>query len=174
MMGKYGGSAFLAVYLMLTILFAFPALMAEMTLGQMSGRGTVDALRLSFGKKVGAGLGYMLLGVVTIAGSYYAVVVGNVVYTTLFSIFMGFSPETRSSYHNFLSNGWIQYSITLLLIALSLYIIHKGLIAGIEWISKKVMPAFFLALIYMIVHALTMPNAVKKCLEFLQDRKSVV
>ena len=168
MMGKYGGSAFLAVYLMLTILFAFPALMAEMTLGQMSGRGTVDALRLSFGKKVGAGLGYMLLGVVTIAGSYYAVVVGNVVYTTLFSIFMGFSPETRSSYHNFLSNGWIQYSITLLLIALSLYIIHKGLIAGIEWISKKVMPAFFLALIYMIVHALTMPNAVKKCLEFLQ------
>ena len=53
MMGRYGGSAFLAVYLIFTILFAFPALMAEMTLGRMSGKGTLDSLRLAFGKSFG-------------------------------------------------------------------------------------------------------------------------
>ena len=104
MMGKYGGSAFLAVYLLLTILFAFPALMAEMTLGQMSGRGTVDALRISFGKRVGAILGYMLLIVVTVAGSYYAVVVANVTFTTAFSIVAGFSPDTIANYQTSLNN----------------------------------------------------------------------
>ncbi|MGB4971200.1 MAG: sodium-dependent transporter, partial [Cyclobacteriaceae bacterium] len=40
MMGSYGGSAFLAIYLLFTILFAYPALMAEMALGRMSGKGT--------------------------------------------------------------------------------------------------------------------------------------
>lgn len=168
MMGKYGGSAFLAVYLFLTILFAFPALMAEMTLGRMSGEGTLKALQLAFGKRSGSVFGFILLGVVTIAGSYYAVVVGNVVFTTIFSAVPGFSSSNQESYHAILSNGWIQYGLTLILIFLSLYVIYQGLISGIERLSKKVMPLFFLALVYMIVHALTLPNAMEKCLEFLQ------
>lgn len=168
MMGRYGGSAFLAVYIIFTILFAFPALMAEMTLGRMSGKGTIDSLRLAFGKRIGGFFGYLLLIVITIAGSYYAVVVGNVFYTTIFSMVSGFSPDTIEQYHRQLGNGWLQYAITLMLIAASIYVIHKGLLAGIERISKVVMPLFFLGLIYMIVHALSMPNALDKCREFLQ------
>ena len=174
MMGKYGGSAFLAVYLLMTILFAFPALVAEMTLGRMSGAGTLDAMRLAFGRRLGSIVGFTLLAVVSIAGSYYAVVVGNVVFTTVFSGVMGFSPDTQSSYHQLLSNGWLQYGVALTLIFLSLYIIHRGLIAGIEKISKKVMPLFFLALVYMIVHALMLPDAIAKCMEFLQPDLSVL
>jgi len=34
MMGKYGGSAFLFIYLLFSVLFAVPALMAEMSLGR--------------------------------------------------------------------------------------------------------------------------------------------
>lgn len=174
MMGKYGGSAFLAVYLLLTILFAFPALMAEMTLGRMSGQGTLDALRLSFGKRYGSILGYALLAVVSIAGSYYAVVVANVVFTTFFSGVVGFSPDSKASYQALLVNGWLQYGFTLALITLSLYIIHRGLTSGIERVSKRVMPVFFLALVYMIIHALSLPNAIDKCLEFLQPNFSVL
>ncbi len=168
MMGKYGGSAFLAVYLLLTILFAFPALLAEMTLGRMSGAGTLEAMRLTFGKRYGSIVGFILLAVVTIAGSYYAVVVGNVVFTAVFSAVAGFSSATQTNYQQFLSNGVLQYGVTLTLIFLSLYIIYKGLIAGIERVSKLVMPLFFLALVYMIVHALTLPGAIDKCVEFLQ------
>src|SRR6476620_8238954 len=87
MMGSYGGSAFLFTYFIFTLLFAIPALMAEMTLGQMSGNGTVDALRLSFGKTAGSFFGYLLLLVVTVAGSYYATIVGNVFYTSCYSLF---------------------------------------------------------------------------------------
>ncbi len=168
MMGRYGGSAFLAVYIAFTILFAFPALMAEMTLGRLSGKGTLDSMRIAFGKRAGNVFGYLLLIVITIAGSYYAVVVGNVFYTSAFSIARGFSPDTVGEYHAMLANGWLQYGITVLLIGASIFVIHKGLLDGIERISKIVMPLFFLALVYMIVHALSMPHALEKCREFLR------
>jgi neurotransmitter:Na+ symporter, NSS family len=174
MMGSYGGSAFLIVYLICTILFAIPTLMAEMTLGRISGKGTLDALRTSFGKGLGSYLGYMLLGVVTVAGSYYAVVVGNVFFTSLFSSFVGFHQDTISTYQEFLTNGWFQYAITLIVIISSLYVIYKGLSKGIEYISKVVMPLFFLSLVYMIVHALLSPGAITKCKEFLQPNWSLI
>ncbi len=168
MMGRYGGSAFLIVYLLFTLAFAFPALMAEMTLGRRSGNGTVDAFRMTFGKAAGGIVGYMLLFVITVAGAYYAVVVANVVFTTGFSTFIGFTPESTATYENLLSNGWVQYGMTVVLIIASIYVIHRGLVNGIERISKTVMPLFFVALIYMIARAWMMPGALEKCMEFLQ------
>ena len=174
MMGRYGGSAFLAVYLIFTILFAFPALMAEMSLGRMSGKGTVNALRLGFGSRIGPFLGYLLLVVVTVAGSYYAVVVANVVFTTGYSVVSGFSTNSTLQYNSLLGNGWLQYGITLFLIVSSLFLIDKGLVAGIERVSKIFMPFFFLALMYMIAHALSMPQAIARCMEFLRPDMSVL
>src|SRR5204863_4668547 len=52
--------------------------------------------------------------------------------------------------------------------------IHKGLVAGIERISKIVMPLFFIALVYMIIHSLNMPNAIEKCAQFLQPDFSLL
>lgn len=174
MMGSYGGSAFLAVYLLFTILFAFPALMAEMSLGRMSRKGTLDAFRIIFGKRVGSAAGYLLLVVVTIAGSYYAVVVANVFFTTGYSIIQGFNPSNTQEFHSIISYSWLQYLLTIVLIISSLYIIHKGLVKGIEWLSKIIMPFFVLALIYMIFHALSLPNALDKFSTFLQPDFSLL
>lgn len=168
MMGSYGGSAFLAVYLVFTILFAFPALMAEMSLGRMSRKGTLDAFRIIFGKAAGSVVGYLLLIVITIAGSYYAVVVANVFFTTAYSVILGFGPSKNDNFHLLLSNSWLQYLLTLVLIISCLYIIQKGLVKGIEWLSKIVMPFFVLALIYMIFHALTLPGALDQFAAFLK------
>lgn len=174
MMGKYGGSAFLAVYLLLTIFFAIPAMMAETTLGQLSGKGTVDSLRLSLGKSWGSFFGWMLMGVITIAGSYYAVIVGNVVFTAIYSSFPGFSDATQEGYQHLLGNGWVQYAVTMAVVALCLYVIHRGVTRGIELLSRRVVPLFFLTLTYMIVHALMLPGAIEKCLEFLRPDLSVL
>ena len=174
MMGSYGGSAFLVVYLILTLLFAFPALMAEMALGRMSGKGTLSAFRFGFGNMWGGVLGYLLLVVITIAGAYYAVVVANVVYTTAFSVLAGFTKENNAHYLNGLSNGWLQFTITLFLIASSLFVIHKGLLKGIEFLSKLIMPFFLVAIAYMIFHALSLPNALLKCKEFLNPDFSLL
>ncbi len=167
MMGSYGGSAFLAVYLLFTIMFAFPALMAEMTLGRMSGKGTLDAFRSVFGQHFGSITGYLLLTVITISGSYYAVVVANVFFTAGYSLIRGFTVNDHQHFQTFLSNSLLQYTLTLLMIISCLYVIHKGLVNGIEWLSKIIMPFFVLALLYMIFHALSLPNAIEKFKSFL-------
>ncbi|MEZ4943909.1 MAG: sodium-dependent transporter [Cyclobacteriaceae bacterium] len=168
MMGSYGGSAFLAVYLLFTLLFAFPALMAEMAIGRMSGKGTLDAFRTLFGKSAGSITGYLLLAVITIAGSYYAVVVANVFFTTGYSVIHGYSTHGNQHFQSLLSKSLLQYSITIIMIISSLYIIHKGLVKGIEWLSKIIMPFFVLSLLYMIYHALTLPGAMDKFIIFLR------
>lgn len=168
MMGSYGGSAFLAIYLLFTLLFAFPALMAEMALGRMSGKGTLDAFRSLFGKAWGSATGYLLLSVVTVAGSYYAVVVANVVFTTAYSVIHGFNIASTPHFEVLLSDNILQYAITIAMIITCLYVIHKGLTHGIEWLSKIIMPFFVLALLYMIFHALSLPGAVDKFFTFLR------
>lgn len=168
MMGRYGGSAFLIVYILLTLVFAFPALIAEMSLGRMSRKGTIGALKTGFGNTVGNVAGYFFTGVVTIAGSYYAVVVANVFFTAGFSLFPGFSQQTNPAYEAWLANPWVQYLLTLTLIVVAMLLIRQGLAAGIERVSKRFMPFFFLALVYMIIHALTLPGAGEKFIEFLK------
>lgn len=168
MMGRYGGSAFLIVYILLTLVFAFPALIAEMSLGRMSRKGTIGALKTGFGNSGGNVTGYFFTGVVTIAGSYYAVVVANVFFTAGFSLFPGFSKQTNPVYEAWLANPWVQYLLTLTLIVVAMLLIRQGLAAGIERVSKRFMPFFFLALVYMIVHALTLPGAGDKFVEFLK------
>jgi len=168
MMGQYGGSAFLVVYLLLTLLFAFPALMAELTLGRKSKQGTVAAFQTGFGKFGGTLAGYFFIVVVTIAGSYYAVVVGNVLYLASFSVFPGFDNETLTAYTEWLGKPALQYGFTLALILASVLLIRMGLITGTERFSRKFMPLFFMALIYMIIHALTLPGSIEKFALFLR------
>ena len=168
MMGSYGGSAFLAVYLIFTLLFAFPALMAEMTLGRMSGKGTIDAFRLVFGQQYGLFTGIFLLIVITISGSYYAVVVSNVLFTAGYSAVLLFDSGNHDTYTSLLSNYWLQYGLTITLIFSCLYVIQKGLIKGIEWLSRIIMPFFVAALLYMIIYALFLPEASERFVSFLR------
>ncbi len=62
----------------------------------------------------------------------------------------------------------------MILVAACLYVIHKGLTKGIEFICKIVIPLFFLALVYMIIHALLLPGAITKFKEFLQPDWSLL
>ena len=168
MMGKYGGSAFFAVYLLFMLLFAVPALMAEIALGREGGGGIMAAFRKATGKKLGTFAGILLMTTLLISSSYYAVVVGNVLFTTVFSLYRGFTKTTIPEFQSQLSNGWLQYGITLLLIAAALFVVYKGLKNGIEVVSKIVVPFFALVIVYLIVNALSFPGAFQKLGEFLR------
>ena len=57
MMGAYGGSAFLLLYIGLTLLFAIPVLVAEYALGRQSRSGVLDTYRATLGTRAGTVLG---------------------------------------------------------------------------------------------------------------------
>ena len=77
MMGQNGGSAFLFVYLIFTLVLAIPALMSELALGRETRQGPLGTFTKTLGPVAGKMVGYLLLITVLVADSYYLVVIGN-------------------------------------------------------------------------------------------------
>jgi NSS family neurotransmitter:Na+ symporter len=111
MMGAYGGSAFLLVYLAFTILIAIPALVGEWSLGREAGGGTIRSFTHTLGPRRGRLVGYLLIFGILMANPYYIVIIGNVGYTTYFSIVHGFSAEAFPHFAAGLTDGTTQFSI---------------------------------------------------------------
>ncbi|MGA9334902.1 MAG: sodium-dependent transporter [Rudaea sp.] len=168
MMGRYGGSAFLFVYLAFTALIAIPALSAEIALGRATRKGPVGALRVAFGPRVGLAAGLVLLFTILVADSYYVVVIANVAYSLWVGLANGFAPDAGPALGAGLADGAIQYPIAIVLLAASLYVIHSGLKRGIESVSKVFVPFFWLATVALIVGALSLPGAFDKVAVFLR------
>ncbi len=168
MMGKYGGSAFLFVYLACTLFFAIPAMMAELALGRWSRQGPLGAFQKVFGPTVGKGIGYLLILTVIVADSYYLVVIANVTYTAYFSLRYGFSNASLPQFETGLSHGFLQYGIALTVLVISLYVLHRGLRRGIETVSKLFVPFFALVVVYLVASAFMLPDAPKHFATFLK------
>ena len=167
MMGQYGGSAFLVVYIVFVLIFAIPAVTAEWSLGRHARHGPIGAMQHAFGP-FGRWIGYLLVLTVFIANSYYVVIVGNVAFSAFFAISSGFTPATMPSYEAGLGNGVLQALVSLLVIVAALWVIHRGISKGIEHISKLFVPLFGIMIITLIVMALRLPGAMTALSEFLR------
>ena len=167
MMGEYGGSAFLFVYLIFTIFFAVPAVMAEWSLGRSTRQGPVGAFTAMFGKRSGLIIGCLLLLTVLVAESYYIYVISNIGYSTFFSTLNGFDTSTIQVYNNYLNDPSLQYVICALLLALSYIIITKGLKRGIESVSKLFVPFFLIVMLFLIGFALSLEGTYNNLIAFL-------
>ena len=168
MMGRYGGSAFLFVYLLFTVMFAVPALMGEISLGKVRRRGIIGAFDDAFGARAGRMVGIMLLVTILVASSYYVVVIANVFYSAGYAAISGFAPENLPVYERLLGNGWLQYGIAVVILSASLIILLRGLKGGIEVVSKLFMPFFLLVVLYLIWSAWHLDGAPEKFLLFLR------
>ncbi len=168
MMGRYGGSAFLFVYLAFTFLFAVPAMMAEWALGRETRKGPIGAFSAVMGSTLGKPIGFLLLFTVLVANSYYLVVIASVVYTTCFSVFYGFTSTSIPEFEVGLSNGRLQYVLALGTLLASLYVIYRGLNKGIESVSKLFVPFFSFVMLYLVLSAFLLPGASEKFVAFLK------
>lgn len=179
MMGSYGGSAFLLVYLLFMILLAIPALSAEWALGRRAQGGTVSAFILAYGEKRGRALGYLLVAGMVMASSYYLVIIGNVGYMTAYTMLIGFGGDNNARFLEGLGNEPFQYVISVLVLGAILGVAYRGLNDGIEKVSKLFVPFFFLVILYLIFITFQLEGATEKMAEFLRpdfsqlDAKSV-
>ena len=172
MMGEYGGSAFLFVYLLFTILFAVPAVMAEWALGRATRQGPIGAFTAMWGKKTGLIIGCILLLTVLVAESYYIFVIANIGYTTVFSTVNGFDSTNITVYNTYLNNPYLQYAICILLLFLSYIVITRGLKKGMESISKIFVPFFLIVMLFLIVFALNLEGTYENLINFLKPNFS--
>ncbi|MDO5017724.1 MAG: sodium-dependent transporter [Lagierella massiliensis] len=170
-LGEYGGAAFLIVYLLMVLVIGIPLMVTEMAIGR---RGGEDAAK-SF-KKIAPGKKWYLSGLLGIIAAfiilgYYTVVAGwtlKYIVNSLTNVFnSSITPEmTTTLFTDFVGSGVEPIIYTFVFMAATMFIVYKGIEAGIEKASKILLPILVVILVVLAIRSLTLPGAYKG-VEFL-------
>jgi neurotransmitter:Na+ symporter, NSS family len=164
MVGRYGGAAFVMVYVVLALGIGVPALMGEWAVGRYARRGTVGAFAAA-GLPGGSALGWLLFAVVIAATAYYTNVVGWVLFYAVGEVATAGGVAWQSSavlppQEGFSGTAFaLQALCTLAVVGSCGVILARGLRSGIERASRVIMPALFVILLLLIVRSVTLPGA---------------
>ncbi len=168
--GINGGAAFVLVYLIAVFTLGVSLFLAEITFGRYTRKNPVGAFLKTKPKSPWYLVG--ILGVITAVGilSYYAIIAGWTLYYGFIGLFKGFSVFSKESvvkevFSSFVSNTPLNIFLLFLFIFITVLIVSLGVKAGIEKLTKTLMPLLFLILIYLAVVSVLSPGA-KKGLEF--------
>jgi neurotransmitter:Na+ symporter, NSS family len=165
MVGKFGGAAFVLLYVLVALVIGVPALMAEWALGRHTKRGPVGAFGAA-GLPFGRYVGWFFFFVVSAATAYYTAVVGWVLYyglADLASVVASVDasailpPDEGFSARSFL----LQMACTATVILTCAVVLIRGLRDGIEAASKIIMPTLFVILLILVGRSLTLPGAME-------------
>ena len=146
---KYGGGIFLLVYIILAMTFGYTMIVAETSLGRMTGKSPVGAFN-TFGSS-----GWLKFGgwVVKYLAEY---VLGH-----------GSQLAADGYFGSFISNGVSTELCFVIFAALTLAVIFAGVENGIERVSKFMMPVLVVLSIIIAVYSVTRPGALAGVKYFL-------
>ncbi len=157
-----GGAAFVVVYFILAYCLAYPALMAELVIGRHSKSNIVSALKGISGDVgqpwFGVAVGVYGIIVASLILSFYAIVAGWML------SYLGESTLNIvgiTEYNSWLTGFSFDRNLVFLTIfmALTMFVISRGVTAGIERWSTRLMPLLFVLLIALIIYVLTQDGA---------------
>lgn len=157
---KYGGSAFLIVYIILVLTFGFALMTAEIVIGRKTGSGPLTAFgRLN--KKWGF-IGVLATLVPVLILPYYNVIGGWVVNYTA-GYLGGFYQDMASDtyFTDMLADPVRLIIVHVIFTAAITGIIMGGVTKGIERASKILMPVLFILAIAISVYSITLPGAME-------------
>lgn len=160
--GKFGGAAFVMVYLAVVVVIGISVMLAEFVIGRNAQSDAVGSFR-----KLGGGLwplvGWMGFFCGFVILSYYAVIAGWTL-AYMFKSFGGLMEAAGAGkagdvFGAFVSNPVQAISYHLVVMAIVSGIVYKGISGGIEKSCKILMPALFVLLLVLIVRSVTLPGA---------------
>ena len=158
-----GGGAFLFVYLVVTLLFALPALYAEIYLGNQAQKNPVRALQEACKHsvpKLGKYAGIIGLCGAIMMLSFYTIVAGWMLANALAPVAELLTLPDASQWLSTSSTAR-NLVFTPIFALLGGAIIHKGVNAGIEKWSSRLMPLLLIMLIGLIIYILQQPGAME-------------
>ncbi|MDR0717390.1 MAG: sodium-dependent transporter [Azoarcus sp.] len=154
--GSSGGSAFVLVYLLCVALIGLPLLMAEILIGRR-GRGNPVQAMLNTAEETGNSPWWALVGWVGMLGallilSYYSVVSGWIA-DYLYQAVVGVRVETAAAAEQGfrdLADDPVRMGFWhTVVLTLSVGVVARGVVAGIEAASRIMMPILFLILVLL-------------------------
>ncbi|PPB67017.1 sodium-dependent transporter [Campylobacter hyointestinalis] len=158
MVGNNGGSAFILLYIVLTLGIAVVVFLAELSIGKLGESDLVSSLHklAPNHKKQWSLAGFFMITAVLIA-SFYMIVIGWILKYTFMSF--GSLPKDAASagetFGNLVTNDllsvFICFSIVFLIV---FYVVSKGIKSGIEKLNLWMMPSLFVLLILLLLYAI--------------------
>ena len=154
--GRNGGAAFVAVYLVFLALFGLPLLLAELAVGRGGGAGVVGAFR-SLGGKTWGRIGYAVFAGNLLLMMYYTDVAGWLMnYTGAYAV-AGAPPEFSA----LVENSPVCLLFMLLAVAASSCVCAAGLKRGVERVTKWMMLGLLALMCVLAAKALALDGAAK-------------
>ena len=165
---KYGGGIFLLVYILLAMTFGYTMIVAETSLGRMTGKSPVGAFK-SFGTSGWLRFGGWINAIIPILIVPYYSVIGGWVVKYLADYTLGRSSALAADgyFSAFISNGVPAEVCFVVFAALTLTIIFAGVENGIERVSKFMMPVLVVLSVIIAVYSVTRPGALEGVKYFL-------
>ncbi len=158
--GRYGGGAFVLLYILILIFVGYPVMNSELLLGRKTQRAAVGAF-----KTLAPGTPWVLVGYMgVLAGfvilSYYSVVAGwALAYMFKSGTYMAADAVPGDIFVGLITNpGAILFYHTVFML-FCIGIVAGGIEKGIERWSLILMPALFILLIILIIRSVTLPGA---------------
>ena len=165
---KYGGGAFLLVYIILALTFGYTMIMSETAIGRMSGKSPVSAFT-HFSRKgwVKAG-GWINAIIPMLIVPYYSVIGGWVCRYLWGYITSGAAVMAEeSAFNGFLSSPVMVEVCFLVFAAMTMAVIFGGVENGIEKVSKIMMPILAVLTLAVVGFSVTRPGAMEGVKYFL-------
>ncbi len=162
--GLNGGAMFVLIYILAVLFIGFTVMLAEVTIGRHTQKNPVGAFKQIKPGTPWKYIGYLGVFTGVFILSYYSVVAGwsaGYFYKTISGAFRGDVSwqESDAVFTQFASNPLAVIICLFIIIAITTFVISKGVQGGIERWSKILMPVLFALIIIMAVRALTLPGA---------------
>ena len=158
-MGKYGGSAFLLVYLLIILFVCALPLICELSFGKKTKKENVGAYG-SINKNLKI-FGWLNVITAVIIASFYFVIGGWILNYIYINISNKIIPDYNFYFSNFVSSPIYPCILTTVFLCACMFFIFRGVNKGIEFINKIMMPLFLFIIILLCAFSTTLPNSLQ-------------
>jgi len=156
--GTSGGSTFVLTYIVISLLFVLPIVIAELVIGRYSRKSMIGSMKkIALDNNTSANwsiIAYLGILAMTLIQFFYFVVAGWVLYYFALSIFSGFnniSPDSSSRLFEELKHNPIALLICQTsLILITGFIVVRGIRKGVEKSVSWLLPVLFISLIFFV------------------------
>ena len=165
---KYGGGIFLLVYILLAMTFGYTMIVAETSIGRMTGKSPVGAFK-AFGNSGWLRFGGWINAIIPILIVPYYSVIGGWVIKYLIEYVKGNSTLLAEDgyFSGFISNGVSTELCFAVFCLITVAIIYAGVRNGIERVSKVMMPVLVVLSVVIAGYSVTRPGALAGVRYFL-------
>jgi len=163
--GKYGGGAFVLLYLVSLIVIAVPLFIIEFSLGRESKSSITTGFKKLAPKKIWFFGGWFgILGTILIF-AYYTMLISWVIAYLIKTIkgrYIGMTTDqVESLFSDFTTKSGEVFLWQIAAYVVLGIIVSRGIVRGVEAFNKIAMPILFLILLGLGVYSLTLPGALK-------------